>query len=391
MPQDPRAEDPAREAAAGPTPLDPASPAMGERIAEAWRRGTLVLPLRADDASPVRLPGLHRSTLPSSLSGRARVSLAGVGERFAAWRVTPQENAPVIVRIAHVAPEELHQDLAHEIAALTLIPPEVGPAPIAVHDEASTSPLGHPYVVTTAVPGVAAAPETWTGDHLRAHARLLARLHAVTAPGRGPVSLGQEPWAAVPVGPQQLLAEVEAEVGAWRARHGALLAEHGLEPLLEATLERVAGIEDQIAALDGFALCHGDLCATNILWEGADPATGDPRVQYIDFEWAQGDDPARDLAIIGGRVHGGPWYVPLEEEQVARFVEEYVRSRGELGEVPAAVADVGALRERMRAWTAYDRTAMLVHVASRAATRATHRRVLPVLRATLAEELGQAS
>jgi aminoglycoside phosphotransferase (APT) family kinase protein len=364
---------------------------MGERIAEAWRRGTLVLPLRTDDASPVRLPGLHRSALPSSLSGRARVALAGVGERFAAWRVTPQENAPVIVRIAHVAPEEFHQDLAHEIAALTLIPPEVGPAPIAVHDEASTSPLGHPYVVTTAVPGVAAAPETWTGAHLRAHARLLARLHTVTAPGRGPVSLGQEPWAAVPVGPQQLLAEVEAEVGAWRARHGALLAEHGLEPLLEATLERVAGIEDQIAAHDGFALCHGDLCATNILWEGTDPTTGDPRVQYIDFEWAQGDDPARDLAIIGGRVHGGPWFVPLEEEQVARFVQEYVRARGELGEVPAAVADVGALRERMRAWTAYDRTAMLVHVASRAATRATHRRVLPVLRATLAEELGQAS
>ena len=159
MTQDPGADDPAREAPAAPTLLDPASPAMGERIAEAWRRGTLVLPLRADHSAPVRLPGLHRSALPPSLSGRARVALAGVGERFAAWRVTPQENAPVIVRIAHVAPEELHQDLAHEIAALTLIPPEVGPAPIAVHDEAATSPLGHPYVVTTAVPGVAAAPE----------------------------------------------------------------------------------------------------------------------------------------------------------------------------------------------------------------------------------------
>ena len=47
-----------------------------------------------------------------------------------------------------------------------------------------------------------------------------------------------------------------------------------------------------------------------------------------------------------------------------------------------------ALRERMRAWTAYERTAMLVHVASRAATRASHRQVLPVLRGTLAAELG---
>ena len=52
------------------------------------------------------------------------------------------------------------------------------------------------------------------------------------------------------------------------------------------------------------------------------------------------------------------------------------------------MADVPSLRERMRAWTAYERTAMLVHVASRAATRASHRRVLPVLRGTLADELG---
>src|SRR5699024_7581635 len=50
-----------------PALLDPASPAMGELLAEAWRAGTLVLPLR-DETSPVRLPGLHRSVLPSSLS-----------------------------------------------------------------------------------------------------------------------------------------------------------------------------------------------------------------------------------------------------------------------------------------------------------------------------------
>src|SRR5699024_6340012 len=285
MSQDPRAGAPARPDPAAPALLDPASPAMGARIAEAWRLG-------------------------------GPVAAAGVGERFAAWRVTPQGRAAVIVRVAHVAPEERHQDLAHELAALTLIPPEVGPAPIAVHDEASTSPLGHPCVVTTDVPGVAAAPGAWTGAHLRSHARLLARLHSVPAPGRGPVSSGPEPWAAVPVGTPQLLAEVEAEVGVWRERHGALLAEHGLEPFLEAALTGVAGIEDQIASLEGFSLCHGDLCATNILWAGTDAASSDPRVQYIDFEWAQGDDPARDLAIIGGRVHGGPWYVPLAEEQV---------------------------------------------------------------------------
>ena len=104
MAPEPHPGTPARPDPSAPTLLDPASPAMGERILEAWRRGALVLPLREDGEAPLRLPGLHRSALPASLSGRARASLAGVGERFAAWRVTPQENAPVIVQIgrAHV-------------------------------------------------------------------------------------------------------------------------------------------------------------------------------------------------------------------------------------------------------------------------------------------------
>src|SRR5690625_3513633 len=152
-----------------PARVDPRSEAMGELLAETWSSGMLVLPPR-DDSSPVRLPGLHRSVLPSSLSGRARVALAGVGERFAAWRVTPQLNAPVIVRVPHVAASELHQGLAHEIAALTLIPDGVGPDPVAFQDDPRLSPLGHAYVVTTDIPGTAAAPTAWTQRHLSAHA-----------------------------------------------------------------------------------------------------------------------------------------------------------------------------------------------------------------------------
>src|SRR5690606_236289 len=206
---------------------DPASPAMGELLAQAWREGTLVLPLR-EDSSPVRLPGLHKSVLPSSLSGRARVALAGVGERFAAWRVIPQENAPVMVRIPHVTPAELHQDLAHEIAALPLAPAGVGPGPIAVHEDAAPRPLGHPSVGPAEPPGTAASPAAWAGAHLRAHAVHLARLHSVPAPGRGPVTLGTDPWAAVPTGPQSLLTEVEEEIAAWHEAHGPAIAEHGL-------------------------------------------------------------------------------------------------------------------------------------------------------------------
>lgn len=370
---------------------DPVSAAMGERLLQAWRHGTLVLPLR-DENSPVRLPGLHTSVLPASLSGQARVSLVGVGERFAAWRLVPQQNAPVIVRIPHVAPSELHQSLSHEIAALTLIPPEVGPDPIAFHDDAATSPIGHPYVVATDMPGSTAAPEAWTPMQLELHARHLAHLHTVAAPGRGPVSLGEDPWSQIPPGPASLLGEVEQLVAQWRDRYGTVIAEHGLEPFLEAALEAVAGIEPEIAAMStsssgGFVLAHGDLCATNVLWSRPEPGSEHPVVRYIDFEWAQADDPARDLAIIGGSVHGGPWYVPMDEQRVTRFVECYLQARAETGEVPEAVADVAALRRRMHAWTAYERTAMLVHVASAASTRVSHQRVLPCLRSTLAAHL----
>lgn len=376
-------------------PPDPVSPAMGELLAEAWRRGALVPASHgehgaAPQAPSAQAPSAQASTAPS-LSGprpSARVELAGVGESFAAWRVAPTHGHPLIVRIPHVAPEELPQDLTREVAALTALPPGIGPRPVAVHAAPAPGPLGLPYVVTTDVPGTILAPSAWTDAHLRSHAEHLARLHAVPAPGRGPVGLGQERWAAIPAGPQGLLAEVEGEIASWRARHDAVIAEHGLAPLLEAARETVAAAEAQVAQLDGFVLAHGDLCATNILWDGQDEATGRPRVQYIDFEWAQGDDPARDLAAVGGTVHGGPWYVPMDEERVAGFIGAYVRAREEQGEAPDSATDAASLRERMRAWTAYERTAMLVHVASRAATSASHRRVLPVLRDTLAAALG---
>lgn len=378
-----------------PEPPEAASPAMAARIAAAWREGSLLLPRDARGDAP-RLPGVHKSALPTSLGGEARVSLAGVGETFAAWRVSPPAHPPVMVRVPHVDPSALPQPLTHEVAALTLIPPEVGPEPIAVHDDLATSPLGRPAVVTSEVPGTAAAPETWTGAHLRAHARLLARLHTVPAPGRGPVHLGEEPWGSLPVGPPSLLDEVEEVIAGWEDAAAAEIAEHRLAPFLDAAREQVARIEPQIRALDGFVLAHGDLCATNILWRrgtGPDPLT----VQFIDFEWAQGDDPARDLAILGGAVHGGPWFVPMDAAQQDAFVQEYVQARRELAEqagreAPASVTEIAALQERIAAWTAYDRAAMLLHLATRldgaSPQAARNREAFGRLRSTLSVHLG---
>lgn len=368
------------------------APEMGELLAEAWSSGVLVLPQR-DEGSPVRLPGLHKSVLPPSLTGPAEVSLEGMGEHFAAWRVSPHQNAPLIVRIPHVDLAELPWGLEHEIAALFLSPSGVGPEPIAVETGSAGSPIGRPYVVTSCMPGRALPPSAWTEEHLRAHARLLAALHMVPAPGRGPVQMGKRPWRGIPRDAPSLLAEVEEAADTWRTDRRDLLKEHRLKPLLKAAIAQVAAVEPQIRALDGFVLAHGDLCATNILWASGSAPLPSPR--YIDFEWAQGDDPARDLAIIGGRAHAGPWYVPMDEVQVDGFVGAYVEERRRLAAerglpdgVPESASDIGALRDRMRAWTAYERTGMLVHLASRARESALHRDAFGQLRETLAVELG---
>ena len=72
---------------------------------------------------------------------------------------------------------------------------------------------------------------------------------------------------------------------------------------------------------------------------------------------------------------------------MTRFVEEYVGARGSSARCRPR-SPTSARCGADEGLTAYERTAMLVHVASRAATRASHRRVLPLLRDTLAEELG---
>lgn len=384
--------------ASGPDPL---SAEMGERIREAWEAGTLVLPLRRADV-PVRLQGMTKRVLPTGLAGPATVDLAGVGERFAVWCVQPEGNGPLAVRIPHVGPDELAQGLAQEMAALTLASAGIGPEPVAFHDDAVTSPLGQPYVCTSYTEGEVLPVRDWSPEHLTAHARRLAHLHEVTAPGRGPLQLADDPLGAVLEDGVPLVEEVREQARVWHERAGQEITSEGLSPFVDAMLARVEAEAALFEELDRSVLVHGDLCATNVLWspeggssaphDAADPggpsrpgAPGDPR--FIDFEWAQADDPARDLAIIGGTVHGGPWYVPMDTEAVEEFVHAYVDERRALGDRSAACTDVSGILRRMRVWTAYERTAMLVHVARLAPDSRRHREVLPTLRGTLAREL----
>lgn len=323
---------------------DAAEQHRARALAEAWRSGTLV------PGAPAPPP-----------DDPVHVAPMGRGESFEAWEVRPLAGPSLTVRIPWQDPARHVPAMAAEVVALGRIPEGIGPRALALHEDAARSPIGAPCLVTSHMPGVALPPRQWTSAHLLAHARLLAALHRAEEPSRVPS------WQ---LETSTLFAQWAAELPPQDP--------HRLGPVIAAAGTACAEAAELIDAAPRWTLCHGDLCATNIVWEGG-------RCAYIDFEWAMADDPARDLAIIGGSVHGGPWYVPMDEAQVGGFVEAYRAAGRELG---SPVEKASALRARMRAWTLYERTAMLVHVAGRAGTSALHARALPQLRAGLAALLG---
>lgn len=341
-----------------------ASPETGERILDAWREGTLV---------PRSGPG-----------GDATVTVSGRGESYVAWCLEPEDGDPLAVRVPWRGPEDLAQPVGREMAVLAQLEPAIGPAPVALHAEAATSPIGLTCVVTTFVPGRVLDPEEWTREHLLAHARTLALMHRRPWPGRGQIASGADPAADLVRGPMSMLAEIDGAFTWWRENEPDVCADPANAALMAAARAVCAAAEPVFAQVTSFVLAHGDLCATNIVVEDA---PGGPVPRYIDFEWAQCDDRARDVAIIGGPVHGGPWYVPLDAEALEAFLQEYVRATREPD--PALDLDADALRVRRDAWIAYERTAMLLHVARRAAAGdPLHREVEPVLRGALSAFLG---
>jgi hypothetical protein len=324
--------------------------------------------------------------------------------------------------------------LADELAALTQLPPGVGPEPLALHDDAEDEPARASRTWSRLpIPGPdPRARRQWTRDPTwLAHAERLAQLHRVTTPGRGPMTLGAKiPWKRMEPGRLSLLDLFAADTQSRRSRPCSTWRAEA-QPCCGPPQNALrSGRLPSSRDLEGFVLSHGDLCATNIVWEEGrgetTPSSGAPTSRsgaplprsgptlprstpqvprFIDFEWAMGDDPARDLAIIGGPVHGGPWYVPLAEEDIEDFMGSYLHARTRLDDaselprlegqtplLPARTLDPAGLRARRDAWEVFEKTAMLLHVAGRVAERRAaddhYSTALPILRDTLRARLG---
>ncbi len=132
---------------------------------------------------------------------------------------------------------------------------------------------------------------------------ILARLHRIPAPARGPV----DPWFREPVGASRwdrLIAELVAA--------GAPFA------------SRLAGLRDELVALESWLVpsdrlqtCHRDLWADNLLpttdggvcvidWENSGPADPSQELGCVVFEFGRGD-PGRARALVNAyRSAGGP-------------------------------------------------------------------------------------
>src|SRR5699024_1335811 len=286
------------------------SRATGEAILAAWWDGRLI-----------GEPDWPGSTGPRVRSGDTRVELLGVGESCAAWHLAIAGGPGLTVRVTTRDPGDMPRPIAQEAAALPYVPVGSGPRLIAAGlDDGPTNPLRSPYLVLTHQPGRVLAPQDWRPAHLRAHAAGLARLHRDRYDGRGEFGTADDPLAELMPGPMSLLAVFDATTDWWREHQPAASADTTVAAIVPAARAVCAAADPVFAELGAYTFVHGEPVATNVLWE-QDRAD---RCHYIDFEWAQVDDPARDLAIVGGPVHVGPWYLPLDDAAVDTLLDDYL-------------------------------------------------------------------
>ena len=304
-----------------------------------------------DDIAPRIRAAVEAGELRGVTTGP--VERLGTGESYTAWRVGSGEQARVL-RLPRRPPHDLPRSMQAEFEVLRRVPPELGTSAVAL-ETGSDNPLGTPYMVTTHVPGRALRTADWNPRLATALAHQIARLHEALATATAPA-----PSAAfVPSADEQ----GEELVTWWGEHHPQTLTDPRVRKLLPTWRRELDRLAPAFETVPTHPLIHGDAVAPNVIL-GPD---GLPRL--IDFEWSGPGDTAKDLALIGGRVTGGPWYLPMTPDDVTTFVTEYSRylrslRRSRLAQDTGA-ADLQRLLERREAYELLDRLGNLLYCLSR--------------------------
>jgi len=267
-----------------------------------------------------------------------------------AWRVR-QPSTDLVVRVPWLELSQMPRPMSTEFDYLHFVPPDVGPQPVALMMDEGKDAIGCPCIVTTYVEGSIKKPDQWSDHDLANLADVIARLHQSTSKPVGEVRL-------------DLVAECEQTID-WYTTGYPRVYQGATTELGRRVLAWLRAHAPCMASCHRVALVHGDLVATNVVFAAERP-------RFIDWEWAEFSDPAKDLVLIGGRVFADPWYVPLSAIQVDSFIDAYIDSMRKysqgLDDHGLAPDTHDDLRERRAVWEIYERFASSLSFSVKAQT-----------------------